>query len=178
MAPTSTTSEPAGAAPGHPDAKAEFAGYFAAGLAKGNRDEFMAHFLPRVAPDVRYRQPLARRGFGHAGFRRMFDGVFAAAPDLHGVVHRWGPTEDGVLVEFTLAGTLGGRPVSIDIVDRIVLREGVMASNDTYFDPIPLLPSLLRHPILSLRLLPRFFPSATERAARLEHESAEATARR
>jgi ketosteroid isomerase-like protein len=151
--------------PTPPDEKTEFIEYFRTGLAKGDRDEFIDHFLPRITPDVRYRQPLSRGGFGHDGFRRLFHGLFTAIPDLHGTVHRWGPTDDGVLVEFTLAGTLAGRPVSVDLVDRIVLRQGSIASNDTYFDPSPLLPRLLRHPLLSLRLLPRFFPSAAERAA-------------
>ncbi|MEU7144616.1 nuclear transport factor 2 family protein [Nocardia sp. NPDC046473] len=144
------------------DEKAEFVEFFRQGLAQGNRDAFIEHFLPRITPDSRQRQPLARRGSGPAGFQRLFDGVFAAVPDLHGVVHRWGATDDGVLIEFTLIGTLGGKPITVDVVDRIVLREGRFVSNDTYFDPIPLLPKLLTRPRLALRLLPRFRLSRAE----------------
>ncbi|MFD9549284.1 nuclear transport factor 2 family protein [Nocardia salmonicida] len=147
------------------DEKDEFIAFFREGLAKGNRDAFIEHFLSRITPESRQRQPLSVRGAGPAGFRRLFDGVFDAVPDLHGVVHRWGPTDDGVLIEFALLGTLGGRPIAVDVVDRIVLRDGYFVSNDTYFDPMPLLPRLLAHPLLALRLLQRFHRSRDELAA-------------
>ncbi|MBY8858773.1 nuclear transport factor 2 family protein [Nocardia sp. CA2R105] len=144
--------------------KAEFVAFFTEGMAKGNREDFLDHFLPRVLPDARQRQPLARSGRGTAGFRRLFTAVFAAVPDLRGTVHRWAPTDDGVLIEFTLAGTLGRRRVGIDLIDRFVLRDGRIASVDTYFDPTPLALPVLTHPARALRLLPRFFPSGSERA--------------
>lgn len=143
--------------------KAEFVSFFARGVAIGNRDGLIEHFLPRIHPDAVQRQPLFRGGYGHAGFRRLFASVFAAIPDLHGSVHRWGPTEDGVLIEFTLGGTYGRKQLTIDFVDRFVLRDRCIASVDTYFDPLPLLPRLLAHPILATRLLPRFFLSPAER---------------
>ncbi|WP_169813271.1 nuclear transport factor 2 family protein [Nocardia vaccinii] len=164
---TSTDAVPKADLP--PDApyreKAEFVAFFTAGIAKGNREEFIEHFMPRVLPDASQRQPLSRRGRGQAGFRRLFTAVFAAVPDLRGTVHRWAPTDDGVLIEFTLAGTLGHRNVSIDIVDRFVLHEGRIAAVDTYFDPTPLALPLLTHPLRALRLLPRFISSGAERAA-------------
>lgn len=146
------------------DPRAEFVDFFRRGLAQGDRDRFIEHFLPRIDSDVVYRQPLSRGARGHAGFRRLFTSVFAAVPDLHGTVHRWGPTTDGVLIEFTLQGTLGGDRLAIDVVDRIVLRENNMAANNTYFDPLPLLRPLSAHPLLALRLLPRLFPTRAERA--------------
>ncbi|WP_431958341.1 nuclear transport factor 2 family protein [Nocardia lijiangensis] len=152
------------------DERAEFIDFFTTGLAKGNRDDFIDHFLPRIQPDVRYSQPLSRGGYGHAGFRRLFTGLFAAVPDLHGTVHRWSPTDDGVLIEFTLAGTLGRRPVAVNLVDRILLRDSLIASIDTYFDPTPLTPRMLAHPVRALRLLPRFFPSRIECAAIRSHD--------
>ena len=147
------------------DDKDEFVAFFREGLAQGNRDAFIEHFLPRITQESRQRQPLSVHGAGPAGFRRLFGGVFDAVPDLHGVVHRWGPTDDGVLIEFTLLGTLGRRPIAVDVVDRIVLRDGHFVSNDTYFDPMPLLPRLLAHPLLALRLLPRFHRSRAELSA-------------
>ncbi|WP_431970205.1 hypothetical protein [Nocardia sp. bgisy134] len=63
--------------------------------------------------------------------------------------------------------------MSIDVVDRIVLRDGGIAANDTYFDSASLVPRLLAHPILSLKLLPRFFPTAAERAASRKHSRTE-----
>jgi hypothetical protein len=145
------------------DEKADFVDYFRQGFAKGSRDAFLNHFLPRIQPDATYRQPLSRGGSGHAGFRRLFTCMFAVVPDLHGTLHRWGPTEGGVFIEFTLGGTLGRGQVAVNVVDRIVLHDGCIVSNDTYFDSVPLLPRMLAHPILALRLLPRFFVSQIER---------------
>lgn len=181
MSPTSVASP--NAAPTQPtnDEKREFVEDFGQGWAKGNRNAFLAHFTPRIHPDAHFHQPLSRGGYGHAGLRRMFTPLFAAVPDLHGTIHRWGPTDDGVLIEFTLRGTLGRRQISVDVVDRVVLRDGCIAGNHTYFDPIPLIPRMLAHPIRALRLLPRFVPSRGERAHTTErvhpwpHQSTPAT---
>ena len=43
--------------------------------------------------------------------QRAFAGLFELIPDLTGEMHRWGATEDGVLIEFTLSGTAGGKPI-------------------------------------------------------------------
>ena len=57
-------------------------------------------------PDVRLVQPLMRESRGREAGERAFDELLALVPDLHAVVHRHGVTEDGVLIEFTLTGTL------------------------------------------------------------------------
>ena len=51
---------------------------------------------------------------------------------------RWGATEDGALIEIRLHGTLGGRPLEWTAVDRLVLRDGLIAERHSYFDPLPL----------------------------------------
>lgn len=131
----------------------DFIRFFAHGLAMGNVDDFLEYFLPHVHPDGRWRQPLSREGYGPEGVRRLLTSLFTAIPDLRGEVHRWGRTADGVLVEFTFSGTLGGRSVVLPITDRIVLRDGYMLSNDTYFDPLPLVPRMVVHPVVAVRLL-------------------------
>ena len=50
---------------------------------------------------------------------------------------RWGATEDGALIEIRLHGTLGGRPLEWTAVDRLVLRDGLIAERHSYFDPLP-----------------------------------------
>lgn len=133
----------------------EFVRFFSRGLAIGERDEFLAHFLSRMHPEHHIKQPLASTAYGRAGFRRLFKPLFAVVPDLHGEIHRWGATGDGVLIEFTLRGTIGRRTFALDVVDRFVLDGGLMRGLHTYFDPLPLLPLMLTHPLRTLRLLPR-----------------------
>ena len=38
--------------------------------------------------------------------RRAFAAIFELIPDLTAEVHRWGATDDGVLIDFTLSGTV------------------------------------------------------------------------
>lgn len=61
-----------------------------------------------------------------------------SAPTPTATVHRWGATEDGVLIEFTVDGTAGGRPISWDAVDRFVLDgDGLATERISYFDSVP-----------------------------------------
>jgi hypothetical protein len=70
--------------------------------------------------------------------QRAFAGLFELIPDLTGEMHRWGTTADGVLIEFTLSGTAGGKPISWSAVDRFVLGEdGLATERVTYFDSMP-----------------------------------------
>lgn len=62
-------------------------------------------------------------------------------------VHRWGATGDGVLIEFTISGTTGGRPISWNAVDRFVVGEDGLASERvSYFDSAPIALTLARRP--------------------------------
>ena len=135
-----------------PDHAEEFVDFFAAGWARGATGGFLDHFLPRMDPQVVLEQPLGGAR-GHAGMRALFEPLFKAIPDLRGEVLRWGRTDDGVLVELKLFGTLGGRPIEWTVVDRIVVQDGVCLARRSYFDPLPLMPALLRNPRVLLTLL-------------------------
>jgi ketosteroid isomerase-like protein len=135
----------------------EFVRFFAEGWALGAGEEFFDHFGSRKHPDVVLEQPLMPTARGERGMRAMFGPLFAAMPDLRGEVVRWGPTEDSVLIELKLSGTVGGRAVEWTVVDRIVLEDGLIRSRRSFFDPLPLLPALLRSPRTALRLLPALF---------------------
>jgi hypothetical protein len=70
--------------------------------------------------------------------QRVFAGLFELIPDLTGEVHRWGATDDGVLIEFTLSGSVGGGPISWHAVDRFVIDEdGLATERVNYFDSMP-----------------------------------------
>jgi hypothetical protein len=88
-----------------------------------------------LAPDVVLRAPMTPTTRDLTGGKRAFARMLKAVPDLRGAVHRWGATDDGLLIEFTLSGTVAGAPLSWDAVDRIVLREdGLATSRISYFD--------------------------------------------
>lgn len=100
-----------------------------------------------LAPDVRLVAPMTPTTDTLADGKRAFAAILELVPDLTGEVHRWGPTEDGVLIEFTLSGTAGGGPISWDAVDRIVLREdGLATARISYFDTAPLIRTVARRP--------------------------------
>ena len=85
-----------------------------------------------------------------AEFVRQFESEWAK---FHVKVHRWAAREDAVFIEFTLIGTFGEREVSWPAVDRIVLRNGLVAERVSYFDPMVLGVQLLTRPRGWRRLL-------------------------
>ena len=121
-------------------------------------DAFVAHFHPLLAPDVRLIQPQVPTTHGRDAFEREFVGpLFALIPDLRGEVERWAARDGNVYIELTLHGTIGRRPLSWRVCDRVALRGGVAVERESYLDPSPLLRAVLASPrtwprFLSLRL--------------------------
>jgi hypothetical protein len=99
-----------------------------------------------LTEDVHLVQPLMRELHGRDAARRAFDELFAFVPDLCSEVSRHGATGDGVLIEHRMTGTFGRRPYSWDVMDRILLRDGLARERIAHFDPLPLLAQMLRRP--------------------------------
>lgn len=100
-----------------------------------------------LAADVRLSAPMVPTTQGLEEGRRAFADLFELIHDIGIEVHRWGATTDGVLIEFTVHGTSGGRPVSWESVDRFVLGDdGLATERFTYFDSLPLVLSLAQRP--------------------------------
>jgi SnoaL-like domain len=113
-----------------------------------------------LAADVRLVAPMTPTTDTLADGKQAFAAILELVPDLTAKVHRWGPTEDGVLIEFTLSGMAGGGPVSWDAVDRIVLGEdGLATVRVSYFDTAPLILTVARRP----RAWPAFLRSRLRR---------------
>lgn len=92
-----------------------------------------------LAEDVRLVTPRMPTTDGLAAAVEGFTGLFELIPDLTGQVHRWGPHADGVFIEFTLSGTLGGGPVSWRAVDSFeVGPDGLATKRISFFDPAPI----------------------------------------
>ncbi len=72
-------------------------------------------------PDVVLLQPILPRTVGLVAAQRSFRRLLAAVPDLTGTVHGWAAKDTTVFIEFTLSGTLGGRPLAWPNVDRFVV---------------------------------------------------------
>ena len=128
---------------------AEFVRQFESEWAKSNADALDA----LLTDDVVLIQPILAATVGRRAAREAFTRLFRLFPDLHVKVHRWAAREDAVFIEFTLIGTFGGREVSWPAVDRIVLRNGLVAERISYFDPTVLGVQLLTRPRGWRRLL-------------------------
>ena len=138
---------------------AEFVEFFAAGWTIGalDADGFFRHFGPRMHPATELTQPIAPPARGPNALRQLFGPLFKAVPDLTGELNRWGETADGVFIELTLRGHLGGRTVEWTVVDRIILQDGLIRERQSYFDPAPLLKAVALRPRAALPLLLSLF---------------------
>jgi ketosteroid isomerase-like protein len=133
--------------------KKEFVEYFAETWGRGAGPAFLERFEARMHPEVVLIQPLSRSIRGRDGFRRAFERLFRAIPDLRGEVHGWGPTPDGVMIEMALEGTLGKRPVEWPLVDVIRLEGSLIRERRSYFDSLPLIRALAFEPRIALSIL-------------------------
>jgi ketosteroid isomerase-like protein len=110
-------------------------------------ESFAAHFGSMLAPDVRLIQPQLPEAVGVRAFEEQFvKPVFALFPDIRGEVERWAARGDSLYIELTLHATLGRRPVSWRVCDRVTLRDGVAIERESYFDPAPLVMAIARTP--------------------------------
>jgi ketosteroid isomerase-like protein len=104
-------------------------------------------------PEVRMVQPQMPTLVGHEAFRRGFvEPLFAMIPDLHGTVAGWAADGDVIFIDLVLEGTVGGRPVRMETVDRITLRDGLAVERVAFMDPSPLLKAVATRP----KAWPRF----------------------
>jgi ketosteroid isomerase-like protein len=135
-------------------AAAEWVRAFAAGWGDpGGPEAFADHFEPMLDPEVRLIQPGMPELVGLDAFRRGFVApLFDLVPDIHGAVRGWAADGDRIWIELELNGTLGGRPVRIETVDRITLRDGRAIERRAFLDPLPLFAAVLTRP----RAWPRF----------------------
>lgn len=133
----------------------EFVEFFAAAWDIGATDPegFFRHFERRMHHNAALIQPIAPPARGPGALRELFGPLFMAVPDLTGTLRRWGETADGVFIEVTLRGHLGGKSLEWTVVDRIILEDGKIRERRSYFDPAPLLKAVALRPRASLPLL-------------------------
>ncbi|HET6733714.1 nuclear transport factor 2 family protein [Mycobacterium sp.] len=96
--------------------------------------------------NVVLRQPLAPSAVGIEQAQVQFERFCRCLPGLHARVDHWSTHNDLVFIEFTLCARLGRETLAWPTVNRLILRDGKAAERVTYFDPLAVLPTLLRHP--------------------------------
>ncbi len=122
---------------------AAFVRRFAEAWAEPTVDELVA----LTHPDATFTQPLAATAHGHTGLANVLDELLSTIPDLRGELVSWAPVDETtVFVELRLCGTFGRRPIEWVTVDKIVLRDGLIASRTANFDGLRLLGALARRP--------------------------------
>ena len=135
--------------------------------APAGADALADHFEPWMHPRIRLVQPGLPVLVGLTAFREDFARpLFDLVPDLHGTVENWAASGDTVFIELRLAGTVGGRRLTLHSCDRVTLDAGRAVERVAYNDPSPLLEALLRTPSIWWRLLRYRLRSGMLRRAR------------
>ena len=123
-----------------------------------NTDRFVAAFADfwrRPAPermpeilhaDIVLLQPLAAPMLGIEAAQAEFRRLWHFLPDLQAKVDRWRGEGELLFVEFRLCAHMAGEYVEWPVIDRFLLRDGKAVERVTYFDPLPVLLKVLRHP--------------------------------
>ena len=124
------------------NAELRFAEQFARGWAAPTAEGLVALLAEDVVLYQPHLPPLRGRAAALREFRRLFRGL----PSLHGTVHRARGADGVVFIEWTMHFPLGRGVVDIAAVDRFLLRDGLGAERTVYFDQVPLLAGVLRHP--------------------------------
>ncbi|PRC44077.1 nuclear transport factor 2 family protein [Mycobacterium sp. ITM-2017-0098] len=96
--------------------------------------------------DVVLRQPLAPPTTGLVQAQRQFERFCRCLPELRAQVDHWSGTGDVVFIEFTLHAAFGRDVLEWPTVNRLVLDGAKAIERVTYFDPLAVLPTLVRHP--------------------------------
>lgn len=121
---------------------AAFMASFADAWARPDADRF----VELLAPDVRLLQPLTPVVVGRTAAHEEFVRLLRWLPDIHGIIDTRSSSQDTVLVAWRLCFSLGRSPRQLPLVDRIVLREGLIAERQAYFDSASLALAILARP--------------------------------
>jgi hypothetical protein len=124
------------------NAELTFAEQFAAGWATPTAERLVTLLTDDVVLFQPHLPPLRGKAAALAEFRRLFRWL----PRLHGEVHRARGSDGVVYIEWTMRFPFGRAVVDIPAVDRFFLRDGLGAERTVYFDQLPLMAGVLRHP--------------------------------
>jgi ketosteroid isomerase-like protein len=112
------------------DATRAMARLFEKAWARPRVDDFMA----LLHPDVVLEQPVTPTIRGIEAARRDFARLLQWLPEAVGTVHGWAASGDTLFVEWVLRARLGGAPLEVPMVDRIVVRDALIVHRTAFFD--------------------------------------------
>jgi ketosteroid isomerase-like protein len=130
---------------------------------RSQAEHFVARFAdfwrnpsPQRLPDLLHSdvvlvQPLAPRTVGIEAAQAQFRRFLCSLPGLTADVDHWRGDDDIVFIEFRLRATIAHDALEWQNVNRLQLRDGKGIERVTYFDPLAVLPTLLRHPSIAWR---------------------------
>ncbi|MGK8520166.1 nuclear transport factor 2 family protein [Nocardia asteroides] len=107
-----------------------------------------ARIFEILHPDVVLTQPLAAPMRGIEAAQAEFERIWRWLPDLRAQVDRWRGDSNLLFIEFRLRAHAGRELIEWPNIDRIVLRDGKATTRTNYFDPLPLLGKVAKHPSL------------------------------
>ncbi len=110
-------------------------------------------FQALVHPDGVLEQPIQPRMVGKAAHREGFRRLLEDFPGIHGEVHGWSGTAGELYIWMTLRVPGGSRPIEWDLVDKIILEDGLVLERISYFDGLSLIGQVLRRPSLWPKLI-------------------------
>jgi ketosteroid isomerase-like protein len=125
--------------------------HFVAGFTDFWRRPSAERLTELLHTDVVLVQPLAAPVVGIAAAQADFQRFFWCLPGLHAEVDRWCGRGDLVFIEFRLRARIGNSLIEWPAVNRLLLRDGKAIERAAYFDSLPLVPVLLRHPSILVR---------------------------
>jgi ketosteroid isomerase-like protein len=96
--------------------------------------------------DVVLTQPLAAPMIGIQAAQAEFRRIGICLPDLRAHVDQWCGDGRLLFIEFRLRTESAGDVIEWPVVNRLVLDDGKAIERATYFDPLVIAPTLLRHP--------------------------------
>jgi limonene-1,2-epoxide hydrolase len=131
----------------------EFPDLFAQGWALPKPEPFLEYFLPMIAEDAVFVQPMFPRAVGHQQIKRTFQQLFALMPDVTAVPVHTATREQIVFIESKCTATLASQLVQFTVCDRFEIQDGKITQRCSYSDPVPLLAGVLRHPSIWPRAL-------------------------
>lgn len=139
------------------DVHARFVEHFQAAWGASDVDQLAAVWTD----DVELHQPMLGSLYGRDACHQAFSRVFTLTPDLTVSVDGWNERDELLMISFTFHTTLGGSPLSWPAIDAFRLDEdGRILRRDSFWDPLPVLAHLARHPsgwarALRARMIPR-----------------------
>jgi hypothetical protein len=124
----------------------EWPAIFAEGWLLSKPDGFVDFFLPLIAPDAVFTQPLVPKAVGHDQVRTMFRRLFAAFPDFLVTPHDADIDGDVVAIRSRCTVTVGRNEIAFPVTDTLTIQNGLIARRVATFSLGPLTRAVLWNP--------------------------------